>query len=65
MLCVSVKLTIQTKEELLTSLKIAMKQNRLAIPYHRQLCQQLNEQTTDLRQTVTSSSATRKTAMTT
>src|SRR5208337_5531009 len=44
MLCVSVKLTIQTKEELLTSLKIAMEQNRLAIPYHRQLCQQLNEQ---------------------
>jgi phage FluMu gp28-like protein len=36
--------TVQTKEELLTSLKIAMEQNRLAIPYHRQLCQQLNEQ---------------------
>ena len=39
-----VKFTVQTKEELLTSLKIAMEQNRLAIPYHRQLCQQLNEQ---------------------
>lgn len=39
-----VKFTVQTKEELLTSLKIAMEQNRLAIPYHRQLCQQINEQ---------------------
>jgi hypothetical protein len=39
-----VKFTVQTKEELLASLKIAMEQNRLAIPYHRQLCQQLNEQ---------------------
>jgi len=38
------KFTTQTKEELLTSLKIAMEQNRLAIPYHRQLCQQINEQ---------------------
>jgi hypothetical protein len=34
----------RTKEELLASLKIAMEQSRLAIPYHRQLCQQLNEQ---------------------
>jgi phage FluMu gp28-like protein len=39
-----VKFTVQTKEELLTSLKMAMEQNRLAIPYHRQLCQQINEQ---------------------
>jgi phage FluMu gp28-like protein len=39
-----VKFTVQAKEELLTSLKIAMEQNRLAIPYHRQLCQQINEQ---------------------
>jgi len=39
-----VKFTIQTKEELLSSLKIAMEQNRLAIPYHRQLCTQINEQ---------------------
>jgi phage FluMu gp28-like protein len=39
-----VKFTVQTKEDLLTSLKIAMEQNRLAIPYHRRLCQQLNEQ---------------------
>ena len=38
------KFTVQTKEELLTSLKIAMEQNRLAIPYHRQLCTQINEQ---------------------
>jgi phage FluMu gp28-like protein len=39
-----VKFTVETKEELLTSLKIAMEQNRLAIPYHRELCQQINEQ---------------------
>jgi phage FluMu gp28-like protein len=38
------KFTVQTKEELLSNLKIAMEQNRLAIPYHRQLCQQINEQ---------------------
>lgn len=39
-----VKFTVQTKEEMLTTLKIAMEQNRLALPYHRRLCQQLNEQ---------------------
>jgi phage FluMu gp28-like protein len=39
-----VKFTVQTKEELLTTLKITMEQTRLAIPYHRQLCQQINEQ---------------------
>ena len=39
-----IKFTVQTKEELLATLKIGMEQNRLAIPYHRQLCQQLNEQ---------------------
>jgi phage FluMu gp28-like protein len=38
------KFTVQTKEDLLTTLKIAMEQNRLAIPYHRQLCEQINEQ---------------------
>jgi phage FluMu gp28-like protein len=38
------KFTVQTKEELLSNLKIAMEQNRLAIPYHRQFCQQINEQ---------------------
>jgi phage FluMu gp28-like protein len=38
------KFTVQTKEELLSNLKIAIEQNRLAIPYHRQLCQQINEQ---------------------
>lgn len=38
------KFTVQIKEELLSSLKIVMEQNRLAIPYHRQLCQQINEQ---------------------
>jgi phage FluMu gp28-like protein len=39
-----VKFTVQTKEELLASLKIAMEQDRLAIPYDRQLCTQINEQ---------------------
>ena len=39
-----VTFTIQTKEELLTGLKIAMERKRLAIPYHIQLCQQINEQ---------------------
>jgi len=38
------KFTVQIKEELLTRLKIVMEQNRLAIPYHRQLCTQINEQ---------------------
>jgi phage FluMu gp28-like protein len=39
-----IKFTVQTKEELLSSLKIVMEQNRLAIPYHRQLSEQINEQ---------------------
>lgn len=39
-----VKFTTETKKELLTTLKLSMEQNRLAIPYHRQLCQQINEQ---------------------
>ena len=39
-----IKFTVQTKEDLLTTLKIMMEQNRLAIPYHRQLCEQINEQ---------------------
>ncbi|MEM4704065.1 MAG: phage terminase large subunit [Candidatus Bathyarchaeia archaeon] len=38
------KFTIQTKTDMLTHLKLLMEQNRLAIPYHRKLCQQLNEQ---------------------
>lgn len=38
------KFTIQTKEDLLGRVKIMMEQNRLVIPYHRQLCQQINEQ---------------------
>jgi phage FluMu gp28-like protein len=38
------KFTVQTKEDLLGRLKIIMEQKRLAIPYHRQLCQQINEQ---------------------
>jgi len=36
--------TIKTKEELLTTLKIAMEQKRLRIPYHRRLFEQINEQ---------------------
>ncbi len=36
--------TLQSKEELLTGLKMALEQNRLAIPYDRLLCQQINEQ---------------------
>jgi len=36
--------TIKTKEELLSSLKIVMEQNRLAIPYNRRLCEQINQQ---------------------
>lgn len=38
------KFTVQVKEELLSNMKIAMEQDRLAIPYHRLLCQQVNEQ---------------------
>ncbi len=36
--------TIKIKEELLTTLKMAMEQKRLKIPYHRRLIQQINEQ---------------------
>jgi phage FluMu gp28-like protein len=36
--------TVKTKEELLTTLKLAMEQKRLKLPYHRRLCQQINEQ---------------------
>jgi len=36
--------TLKTKEELLTALKIAMEQRRLRMPYHRQLCDQMNQQ---------------------
>jgi phage FluMu gp28-like protein len=39
-----VKFTSETKENLLTGLKIVMEQGRLAIPYERRLCQQINEQ---------------------
>jgi len=35
---------IRTKEELLSCLKIAMEQGRLALPYNRSLCTQINEQ---------------------
>jgi len=41
------KFTVETKEELLTGLRILMEQERLAIPYHRRLCQQINEQQYD------------------
>jgi len=36
--------TVKAKEELLTTLKILMEQKRLRLPYHRRLCQQINEQ---------------------
>jgi len=36
--------TVKIKEELLTTLKLAMEQKRLKLPYHRRLCQQVNEQ---------------------
>jgi len=39
-----IKFTTQTKQQLLTNLKLLMEQNHLAIPYHRFLNQQLNEQ---------------------
>lgn len=39
-----VKFTTETKEELLSNLKITMEQDKLAIPYDRRLCQQINEQ---------------------
>jgi len=39
-----VKFTTETKEELLTNMKIIMEQEKLAIPYHRRLCQQINDQ---------------------
>jgi phage FluMu gp28-like protein len=38
------KFTAETKEELLTSLKILMEQEKLAIPYERRLCEQINDQ---------------------
>jgi phage FluMu gp28-like protein len=38
------KFTEETKEELLTGLKILMEQQKLAIPYERRLCEQINEQ---------------------
>jgi phage FluMu gp28-like protein len=36
--------TVNTKETLLTSLKITMEQKRLKIPYHRRLIEQINQQ---------------------
>ena len=38
------KLTQDTKTEILTQLKLTMQQNRLAIPYNKRLCQQINDQ---------------------
>jgi phage terminase large subunit-like protein len=38
------KLTQDAKTELLTHLKLTMEQNRLAIPYNKNLCQQINDQ---------------------
>jgi len=39
-----IKFTTETKEELLTALKLAMEQEKLAIPYNRHICQQINDQ---------------------
>mgnify|MGYP000486370830 CR=1 FL=1 len=39
-----VKFTTETKETLLSNLKLLMEQGRIAIPYNRRLCQQINEQ---------------------
>jgi phage FluMu gp28-like protein len=38
------KLTQDTKTEILTHLKLTMEQQRLAIPYYKRLCQQINDQ---------------------
>jgi phage FluMu gp28-like protein len=38
------KFTPETKEQLLTGLKITMEQEKLAIPYERRLCEQINDQ---------------------
>jgi phage FluMu gp28-like protein len=38
------KFTAETKEQLLTGLKMLMEQEKLAIPYNRRLCEQINEQ---------------------
>lgn len=60
-----VKFAVQTKEELLSSLKIVMEQNRLAIPYHRQLFQQINDACMRTTRADTCSSAIHQTATTT
>jgi phage FluMu gp28-like protein len=39
-----IKFTPETKETLLTNLKLQMEQQKLAIPYNKQLIQQINEQ---------------------
>jgi len=39
-----VTFTAQAKEAILTALKLVMEQRRLKMPYHRRVCQQLNEQ---------------------
>lgn len=36
--------TAQSKEAIMTALKLVMEQRRLKMPYHRRLCQQMNEQ---------------------
>jgi phage terminase large subunit-like protein len=38
------KLTQDTKTEILTHLKLTMEQHRIAIPYDKRLCQQINDQ---------------------
>jgi hypothetical protein len=39
-----VKFTAQTKEKLLTGLRLTMEQQRLALPYNNKLLQQINDQ---------------------
>lgn len=39
-----IKFTAETKEKLLSTLKITIEQEKLAIPYERRLCQQISEQ---------------------
>lgn len=39
-----VTFTAQSKEAILTWLKLLMERHKLKMPYHRRLCQQLNEQ---------------------
>ena len=58
-------LTQETKAEILTYLKLAMQQQRLAIPYDKRLCQQINDHNTPTQKAENSPSRIRRTRMTT